>query len=46
MLNEDISWFDQPENSVSILTSKLAEEARNIGYVSETRYHKSIEPCH
>ena len=46
MLNEDISWFDQPENSVSILTTKLAEEARNIGYVSEIKNHKFVVTFH
>ena len=42
MLNEGISWFDQPENSVSILTNKLAVEARNIGYVSEINNQKYV----
>ena len=40
MLNQDISWFDQPDNSVSILIHKLAVEATNISYVSEIKNHK------
>ena len=34
MLKQDISWFDEPENSVSVLTHKLAVEASNITKVS------------
>ena len=34
MLKQDISWFDQPKNSVGVLTHKLAVEAFNITKVS------------
>ena len=33
LLQKHMSWFDQPENSVSILTHRLAVEAENISHV-------------
>ena len=39
MLKQDISWFDQPENPVSVLSHKLAVEASNITKVSMEYMH-------
>ena len=35
MVRQDISWFDLPENSVSVLTHKLSTEASAISQVSK-----------
>ena len=35
MMRQDISWFDRPENSVSVLTHRIPTEASAITQVSK-----------
>lgn len=36
MINQEIGWFDLPENSTGALCSKLASDAANVQGVNES----------
>ncbi|KAK4470216.1 hypothetical protein MN116_005792 [Schistosoma mekongi] len=43
MLNQEIGWFDKPENQTGILTAKLANEASKVAMISGSQLGFIVE---